>query len=121
MYKKDNQAVSDDLLARMSSLDHDQRCSSADTRTMLAAALPEICRELLLWRQTARDRPFAMAMALRSEGIAMRLDEARETIRQPDPDHVALADACATLLRHSTHAAERNAAADVLAQMQRAA
>lgn len=116
--------VSDDLLAELANPNYHQQCGDfdAETRAMLATALPEICSELLRWRQTAANHPFALALALRSEAIENRLTEARRAIRAPDPIHPrALTAACETLLRHSTDAAERAAASDVLAQMQEAA
>ncbi|WP_054462447.1 hypothetical protein [Phaeobacter sp. 11ANDIMAR09] len=116
--------VSDDLLAELANPDYHQQCGEfdAETRAMLATALPEICSELLRWRQTAANRPFALALALRSEAIENRLTDARRAIRAPDPIHPRdLAAACETLLRHSTDASERAAASDVLAQMQEAA
>lgn len=116
--------VSDDLLAELANPNYHQQCGEfdAETRAMLATALPEICRELLRWRQVAANRPFALALALRSEAIENRLTDARRAIRAPDPIHPrALIAACETLLRHSTEAAERAAASDVLAQMQEAA
>ncbi|WOI34744.1 hypothetical protein R1T40_08470 [Tritonibacter scottomollicae] len=116
--------VGDDLLAELASPDYHQQCGEfdAETRAMLAVALPEICSELLRWRQTAANRPFALALALRSAAIEARLTDARRAIRAPDPIHPrALTAACETLLRHSADAAERAAASDALAQMQEAA
>lgn len=121
---QDQPLVSDDLLAELANPDFDAQRGEfdAETRAMLATALPEICSELLLWRQTARNRPFVLALALRSEAIEARLDDARRTIRAPEPAHARdLTAACETLLRHSTDAAERTTASDVLAQMQEAA
>lgn len=116
--------VSDDLLAELANPDYHQQCGEfdAETRAMLAVALPEICSELLRWRQTAANRPFALALALRSAAIEARLTDARRAISaiDPIPPHT-LTTACETLLRHSTDAAERAAASDVLAQMQVAA
>ena len=120
----DQPLVSDDLLADLANPDYAQQCGEYDAQTcaLLSAALPEIARELLRWRQAAANRPFALALALRSEAIETRLTEARRTIRAPDPIRPrALTAACETLLRHSTDAAERAAASDVLAQMQEAA
>lgn len=116
--------VSDVLLAELANPDYHAQCGDydAETRALLATALPEICSELLRWRQTAANRPFALALALRSEAIETRLTDARRAIRAPDPIHPrALTAACETLLRHSTDAAERAAASDVLAQMLEAA
>lgn len=116
--------ISDHLLTELANPDYARQCGDfdAETRAMLATALPEICNELLRWRQTAANRPFALALALRSEAIVAHLAGARRTIRAPDPIHPrALTAACETLLRHSTDAAERAAASDVLAQMQEAA
>ena len=121
---EDQPLVSDDLLTQLANPDFDAQRGEfdAETRALLAAALPEICRELLGWRQTARNRPFALALALRSEAIEARVDQARRDIRAPEPIHPhTLTAACETLLRHSTDATERAAAADVLAQMRRAA
>jgi len=116
--------VSDDLLAELANPNYHQQCGDfdAETRALLAVALPEICSELLRWRQTAANRPFALARPLRSEAIEARLTDARRAIRAPEPIHPrALTAACETLLHHSTDAAERTAASDVLAQMQEAA
>lgn len=116
--------VSDDLLAELANPDYQQQCGDFDaqTRAMLATALPEICSELLRWRQTAANRPFALALTLRSEAIKNRLANARRDIRAVDPIHSrTLTAACETLLRHSTDTAERIAASDVLEQMQEVA
>lgn len=116
--------VSNDLLAELANPDFDAQRGEFDavTRAMLATALPEICSELLRWRQAAANRPFALALALRSEAIEARLTDARRAIRAPDPICPrALTAACETLLRHSTDAAERAAASHMLAQMQEAA
>ncbi|TDE34151.1 hypothetical protein [Antarcticimicrobium sediminis] len=121
---EDEPLVSDNLLAQLADPDFDAQRGEFDaqTRALLAVALPEICSELLGWRQTASNRPFALALALRSEAIEARLDQARHDIRAPEPVHPnTLTAACETLLRHSTDAAERSAAADVLAQIRRAA
>ncbi len=116
----DQPLVSDDLLAELANPDFNAQRGEfdAETRAMLATALPEICRELLRWRQAAADQPAALALALRSEAIEAKLDNARRTIRAPDPvPRRTLIAACKTLLRHSTNATERNAASDVLTQM----
>ncbi|MEX5515691.1 hypothetical protein [Pseudophaeobacter sp. 1A09344] len=116
--------VSDDLLAKLANLTNPPQPGDFDVETCakLAAVLPEICGELLRWRQTARNRPFALALALRSEAIAAKLDDARNAIRAAGPTHIReLAEACETILRHSTDATERAAASDVLSQMQEAA
>lgn len=121
---EDQPLVSNDLLAQLAQPDDQQLCGDYDdeTRALLAAALPEMARELLRWREAAAQRPFALVLALRSEAIEQRLTEARSAIRAPGPIQPrALTAACETLLRHSTNAAERAAASDVLAQMQRAA
>jgi hypothetical protein len=116
--------VSDDLLAELANPNENRQCGDfdAETRALLAMALPEICSELLRWRQAAANQPFALALALRSEAIEARLTDARRAIRATDLTHPrALTAACETLLRHSTDATERAAASDVLAQMQEAA
>lgn len=95
---------------------------SSENSALLAEALPQICTELLRWRNAAKNRPFALALALRSEAIEARVDDARSVIRAPGPiAHKDLTVACQTLLRHSKYAAERNAAADVLKQIGQAA
>lgn len=116
--------VSDDLLAELANPDYHQQCGDfdAETRAMLAIALPEICSELLRWRKASQGRSAALTLALSWEAIEIRLTDARRTIRAPDPIHPrTLTAACETLLRHSTDAAERAAASNVLAQMQEAA
>lgn len=116
--------ISDDLLTELANPDDARQRGDFDTETraLLAMALPEMARELLRWRQTAANRPFALALALRSEAIENNLAEARRTIRAPDPIPAGhLRAACETLLRHSTDAAERAAASDVLAQLKEAA
>ena len=116
--------ISDGLLAEFANPDFNAQRGEFDasTRALLAIALPEICNELLSWRQTAAQQPLALALALRSEAIASRVANARCTIRAPNPiPSDILTDACETLLRHSTDAAERAAASDVLAQLQQAA
>ncbi|AVO36616.2 hypothetical protein [Pukyongiella litopenaei] len=115
--RSDPTPVSDDLLARLAG-----GGAHVELADGMPALLPAICAELLQWRQTARSRPSALSLALRSEAIAARLDRARRTIRAPEPVSAHdLAEACETLLRHSPHADERTAAADVLAQMKVAA
>ncbi len=121
---QDQPFVRDDLLAKLANPAYSQLCGDfdAETRAMLATALPEICIELLRWRDAAAHRPFALALALRSESVEARLTDARRAIRAPEPIHQrALTAACETLLRHSTDDAERTAASDVLAQMREAA
>jgi len=116
--------VSDALLAELAEPDYDQQRGeySAETRALLASALPEICAELLECRRAVRDRPFALSLALRSEAITARLNNARVTIRAPGPILPGiLRDACETLIRHSSDAFERQAATDVLAQIREVA
>lgn len=116
--------VSDDLLAELANPDYHQQCGDfdAETRAMLATALPEICSELLRWRKASQGRSAALTLALSWEAIDTRLTNARRTIRAPEPVAAStLKAACETLLRHSTDTAERFAATEVLSQMQEAA
>ncbi len=116
--------VSDELLAELADPDYPQQCGDfdAETRAMLATALPEICSELLRWRQTAANRPFELSLALRSEAILKQLGEARAILRGPKViSEAELTAACETILRHSCNPAECDAASDVLAQMRGAA
>lgn len=116
--------VSDSLLVDLANPDFAAQCGDFDSQTcaMLAVALPEMARELLRWRRTAQGRRPALSLALQWEAIDARLKDARRTIRSPGPISAPdLTAACETLLRHSTDAAERAAASDVLAQMQEAA
>lgn len=101
----------------------EERGEFSDTRrAILAMALPDIAAELLAWRRAARNRPFALSLALRSDAIAARLDDARRTIRAPDPIFPRdLRDACETLVRHSSNPFERQAASEVLAQIKEVA
>lgn len=121
---EDQPLVSNDLLAELASPDFNALRGEFDAkaRALLATALPEICGELLRWREAAEERPNALAMALRSQAVNTRLDAARSAIRSASwTSESALAEACETLLRHSTDTAERAAAADVLTQMREAA
>ncbi len=111
--------ISDTLLAELAQPTPDQQRGEYDdkTRALLAMALPEICAELLRWRDTARTRPAELALALRSESIAQLLEQSRRIIRAEAPDRAALITACAAILRHSQDATERDAAARVLGDM----
>ncbi|WP_320178101.1 hypothetical protein [Roseovarius pacificus] len=120
----DVQIVSDDTLRLLARHDPQRALGELDAedQAILCMTLGDICDELLRWRKAARTRPSALALALRSEAIATRLENARRTIRAPGPlDQATLRAACETLLRHSTDPAERTAATEVLAQMQEAA
>lgn len=112
--------ISDALLRDFANPTPDQQRGEYDdeTRALLAIALPEICAELLRWRDTARTRPTELALALRSESILIQLDDARRIIRAEAPDLHDLTIACAIILRHSQDAPERDAAARVLGEMQ---
>ncbi|MFW2541509.1 hypothetical protein ACN2XU_02625 [Primorskyibacter sp. 2E107] len=78
----------------------------------LAMVLPDICDELLNRRRGDR-------LALSWQATQDRIAAARATLRASDPIPTRdMRDACETLLRHSTHADERAAAADVLSQME---
>jgi hypothetical protein len=112
--------VSDVILEDLATPNHDELRGeySDERRALLAMILPDIADELLTWRRAANQRPFALSMALRSETIAHRLDNARRTIRAPEPIFPGdLREACETLIRHSSDPFERDAARDVLAQI----
>ncbi len=116
--------VSDELLTELANPTYRQQCGDFDveTRALLAAALPEISNELLLWRQMAASKPAALAMALRSDSIESRLSDARRVVSTTGAiDPGALGVACQSLMRHSIDVDERAAAAAVLAEMQEAA
>lgn len=84
--------------------------------------LQSLAAELAQWRRAAKDTPDALSLALRSEAIVERLEQARNILRSDTPDfETTLHDACETILRHSTFAEERAAAQDILAQIKRAA
>lgn len=94
----------------------------AETRAMLATAIPEMAVELLRLRNQVRRQSGALILKRAPIAADMALSMARQTIRAPGPvGQKAMTAACETLLLHATNAAERHAAADVLAQMQRAA
>lgn len=116
--------VSDELLTELANPTYRQQCGDFDVETcaLLAAALPEICTELLLWRQMAASKPAALAMALRSDSIESRLSDARRVVITTGAiDPGALGVACQSLMRHSIDADERAAASAVLAEMREAA
>lgn len=116
--------VSDELLTELANPTYRQQCGDFDVETcaLLAAALPEICTELLLWRQMAASKPAALAMALRSDSIESRLSDARRVVSTTGAiDPGALGVACQSLMRHSIDVDERVAASAVLAEMQEAA
>lgn len=119
---QDQPLVSDDLLAELTHPDFDAQRGEfdAETRAMLATALPEICRELLTFRRTARNKQAEKFKAQRQMS-RRRLETARRKIRASDPIPThTLAAACKTLLKYSTDSTERAAASDVLAQLQEA-
>ncbi|NIZ09287.1 hypothetical protein HCZ97_07570 [Pseudooceanicola sp. HF7] len=112
--------IRDGLLAHLAAPDPDaqQGDFDAETRALLAVALPEICLELLQWRDAARTRPAALAMALRSQALEDQLTAARQAIQLATPhDASALASACDTLQRLSPFPDERDAAAQVLVEL----
>jgi len=115
--------ISDNILTKLAALDYDAARGefSAEARATLATALPEICAELLRWRQAAANTPYSLALALRSAAIEADVTKARQTIRAQSPLPDDLINACETLLRHSSNAPERAAAEFVLAETQEAA
>mgnify|MGYP003149098237 FL=1 len=86
--------VSDELLTELADPTYQQQCGDFDVETcaLLAAALPEICTELLLWRQMAASKPVALPMALRSpsnlsSSARQTTKTARSVVTNPEQFH----------------------------------
>ncbi|AUQ89369.1 MULTISPECIES: hypothetical protein [Phaeobacter] len=112
--------ISDDLLNRFANPTAPEQLGEYDPeiRAMLAVALPEICSELLTWRQNAAERA-AHAQTTRRE---MVLKKSRSIVRTPAQHSARTVErACETVMRFSPSAAERETASQVLAQTHRAA
>lgn len=71
--------VSDELLTELANPTYRQQSGDFDVETcaLLATALPEICTELLFWRQMAASKPAALPITLRSPSIEEPLSEVR--------------------------------------------
>lgn len=91
----------------------------APTRALLSVAIPEMATELLL-RRACDDAGHPTPLNLRHQiTAAQSLSRARQIVRAAPPLHPGeLALACRTILQHSQNASERNAASDVLSQIQ---
>lgn len=115
--KANTPLITDQLLAELAAPDAQASMGEwdAETRALLAVAVPEMASELLQRRQ-------GLCIAIRPEAAQQSVDRARAIIRAPDP--IALRDlmaACQTLLMHSRDATERSAARDIIAEMEAAA
>ncbi len=113
--------VEDGILTALAALDSTALDGEfdAETQALLVTALPDICAELITWRTTARSQPATLAMALRSQLVADKIDRARLVVLSVSRTSAAeLATACDTLRRYSPDPEERDAAAVVLAQIE---
>ena len=87
----------------------------AETRALLAAAVPEMAAELLTRRAST-------CIAIHPQAAAQSAERARILMQSKDPIHpTALAAACQSLMMNSDDAEERAAAQQVLSEMDAAA
>lgn len=115
--KANNPLITSQLLAELAAPDTQASMGEwdAETRAMLAVAIPEIAAELLQHRATLR-------RAIHPQAAQQSTERARAIIRAPDPiPPRTLMAACQTLLMHSRDAAELSAARDIIADMEAAA
>jgi hypothetical protein len=87
----------------------------AETRALLAAAVPEMAAELLTRRANT-------CIAIHPQAAAQSAERARILMRSKNPIHpMTLAAACQSLMMNSDDAEERAAAQQVLSEMDAAA
>ena len=125
--KANTPLITDQLLAELAAPNAQASVGEwdAQTRALLAVAIPEMAAELQKRRlvDAIKSERVAEFSAIRSrqrrdETNIQSLNRARKIVRAAPPIHPhTLTIACRTILQLSTDAAERRAAADILSQM----